>query len=83
MSSSHSGAQTEVTVAVVTVAVESVSSSFSSVIVVGVKDAVVMVAVESVSSSFSAVFVFVLVVVLHSLFRLLSRLNEWEIASRN
>ena len=85
MSSSHSDAQTEVTAAVVTVAVESVSSSFSAVIVVGAKIAVVMVAVESVSSSFSANFflVFVVVVVFYPPFRLLSHLDKWKIASRN
>ena len=52
MSSSHSDSQTEVNADVGTVAVESVSSSFSAVIVVGVKIAVVLVAVESVTSSF-------------------------------
>ena len=60
MPSSHSDAQTtEVAVAVVTMAVESVLSSFSAVIVVGAKIAVVMVAVKFVTSSFSVMFIFV------------------------
>ena len=58
VSSSHSDAQNEEVAAVVTVAVESVSSSFSTVVVVGVESiAVAVVAVESASSSFPAVLV--------------------------
>ena len=58
VSSSHSDAQNEKAAAVVTVAVESVSSSFSAVVVIGVESvAVVIVAVESASSSFPAVLV--------------------------
>ena len=56
--SSHSDAQNEEAAAVVTVAVESVSSSFSAVVVVGVESvAVAVVAVESASSSFPVVLV--------------------------
>ena len=59
MSLSHSNAQNEEVAAVVTVDVESVSSSFSTV-VVGVESIVVaVVAAESVSSSFLQVAVLV------------------------
>ena len=79
MSLSHFDALNKVAAAVVTVAVESVSSSFSVIIVVGIKINFVMEAMESVFFSLCSrilVVAFVFVVVLHPPSRPLSHLDE-------
>ena len=60
MSSSHSVALNKVAAAVVIVAVESVPSSFSAIIAVGIEITFVMEAVGSGVSSFAAVFLLLL-----------------------
>ena len=77
MSSSHSDALNKVAAVVVTVAVASVSSYFSAIIVVGVEINFVMEAVEAMASSFATVFLLLFLFLLSFCIHLLGPSPTW------